>query len=108
LPEEAILHLLNLLLMVSTTRHFCRICQEGRDFCRRHPDHPRHFRLTLLTLGLWAPVWLALSIAARDRPWQCIRCRSVEFEEALDFGAEDYEAQNTEPLYLRHFGRMAR
>lgn len=32
----------------------------------RHANHVLHLALTVLTLGLWAPVWLIVGVASRE------------------------------------------
>jgi len=59
------------------TRGFCKVCDKETKFER--PEHKSnnvlHFFLTLITVGLWFPIWL-LSLIDIGGRWTCSECGS--------------------------------
>lgn len=53
--------------------HYCAHCQQDVVAAEETPNHLLHFVLTLVTLGLWVPIWIlaTLGIIARYRCTQC-------------------------------------
>ena len=60
-----------------TATGFCPRCDRNRTLERRKPDHVLHLVLALVTLGLWAVPWLALSLYGRRYLWQCVSCHRL-------------------------------
>jgi len=50
----------------------CRSCGVPTLHVYDQPSHLLHFFLSLLTLGLWLPIWLLVSVVRR--PPACTRC----------------------------------
>ena len=66
--------------MIVTPRYFlyCRTCRDTRAHEIKAPRHLRHALFAALTLGLWLPGWLVLTLQGR-RP----RCRACGARRAL-------------------------
>jgi hypothetical protein len=62
--------------MIVNCRHYCPQCEQPRPFRRRVVNRKLHLRLTILTVGLWAPVWVVLALR-KPRPWRCSFCWST-------------------------------
>lgn len=58
-----------------STSFYCRRCGYVRQFTKRGIRHRRHLYATILTLGLWGPVWLYLHRREQRRSWRCHICR---------------------------------
>jgi hypothetical protein len=56
------------------TRAYCAHCRHRQTFIRVEVRHWFHFLLTLATVGFWGISWLAISLAAKLRPWRCEHC----------------------------------
>jgi hypothetical protein len=57
----------------------CGICGQQRVHVTRTPDHRKHLRWSLLTLGLWLPVWILETLGARRPSCRgCGRHRSLK------------------------------
>lgn len=65
-------------------RFYCRNCEASRRFRKPSADHRLHLKLTLGSLGLWSPVWLAMTLKYARRHWRCTFCR-----QALPEGSEE-------------------
>jgi len=59
---------------INYTSGFCKSCEERRKLFRKGSNHVLHLILTLLTVGLWAIVWLGVSI--KFGGWRCDTCGS--------------------------------
>jgi predicted RNA-binding Zn-ribbon protein involved in translation (DUF1610 family) len=53
---------------------FCPHCGEQRLLLRESPNHVLHLILTVLTLGLWAVVWLLVAMNKSGGPARCSVC----------------------------------
>jgi hypothetical protein len=53
---------------------YCPTCKQRRLIRRRGTNHVLHLILTVLTLGLWGIVWIALAINNRSHPSRCTVC----------------------------------
>lgn len=65
---------------VKSTKHnarygVCYDCKLVVPIQRPYINHNRHRLLTLLTLGLWSPIWIYHTLANRHIGW-CARCGS--------------------------------
>ena len=66
-----------------------------------------HLLLTMLTLGLWLPVWIAL--AWRSRLWACAMCGALagrgvaglERIEAMDLTPEDRQRIESDTTFVK-------
>ncbi len=59
--------------MADDVRTFrCKRCQEATEFHRRRCSHILHLILSIVTGGLWLPVWLFSAV--RPRLWTCCGC----------------------------------
>jgi hypothetical protein len=52
----------------------CRSCHLPRVFRRRRTHHSIHFILSLITFGVWLPVWGINIILQLRKPWTCSVC----------------------------------
>lgn len=59
----------------------CEVCHQRRPFEEERFNHTLHLIITLLVLGVWAPVWIFLAV--RKRPFRCTVC-GTQYEDALD------------------------
>jgi hypothetical protein len=70
-PGEVLGRLVQILSQQETTK-FCPTCNKNVLAIRPGTSRLRHLGLTILTLGLWAIVWL---VDAFRRPgWRCSGC----------------------------------
>lgn len=53
---------------------WCAQCNRNVRAERRGPNHILHLLLTLVTFGVWAIIWLGVSI--RVGGWMCPQCGS--------------------------------
>ena len=66
---------------MSTQFTFKKCLHHGQSkFIRKAPSHVVHGFLSLLTLGLWVPVWLLSSFQIGG--WQCEHCGSAPLGES--------------------------
>ncbi len=56
-------------------RHKCQKCRGVVEIRRRLPDRRWQLMLSVITLGLWLPVWFGFEIACRIMSWRCTNCR---------------------------------
>ncbi|MFW5721768.1 MAG: hypothetical protein ACOCVU_02820 [Desulfohalobiaceae bacterium] len=85
----------------------CPHCRDENLLFRRPPNHLLHFLLSLLTLGLWVPVWIYVSWQARR--WTCSMCSSLagrgevglERIENIDLTPEDRQRIETNTTFVR-------
>ncbi len=54
-------------------RH-CPVCQQYRLFAKQNPSHVVHLLLSVVTLGLWLPIWILCGIANAFEPFRCTAC----------------------------------
>lgn len=57
-----------------TTRRNCRTCGQKRLFAKEKQSNVLHLLLTVLTCGLWLPVWLLVAVLVAFRPYRCTVC----------------------------------
>lgn len=51
---------------------FCPACDHRTAVHRNRPRHLLHLGLSVLSAGVWLPVWVILGL--RAEPWRCRRC----------------------------------
>lgn len=56
-----------------TTGKFCSACQANVMAQKNTPNHILHIIISLITLGLWVPIWLLISLFSVGQ-WRCTRC----------------------------------
>lgn len=61
---------------MAVRRHYCRSCRRDVVAEADPVSHVLHFFLTLVTVGLWFPVWL---LALGSRRWHCRYCGARTF-----------------------------
>lgn len=66
------------------TGRYCPRCNDQVLARRVAPTHIVHAVVTMFTFGLWALVWIDLSMRAKHKPWLCTRCGS-ETDEVDDY-----------------------
>lgn len=52
----------------------CVTCNGLRLFSKSGPNHVLHLLLSLVTMGLWLPVWIVILFCGHSRPYRCMRC----------------------------------
>jgi len=57
-----------------TIRRYCADCGQMRPFAKDGPAHGLHLVLTILTAGLWLPIWLLAGLASALTPYRCTFC----------------------------------
>jgi hypothetical protein len=55
-------------------RAHCSQCRDERIFGAPAINHRLQIILSILTMGLWLPVYGAITINATLRPWRCLTC----------------------------------
>ncbi len=54
------------------TSKYCKYCGQQRKFERPGTNHILHLILSILTVGLWIPVWILSAIKIGG--WRCSFC----------------------------------
>lgn len=57
---------------METKRGYCEDCDAPRKLERPTANHVVHLIITIITMGLWLPVWLMACV--RFGGWQCSTC----------------------------------
>ncbi len=57
---------------MSVSTGFCENCGKQVNLERRDCSHILHLIFTVLTGGLWIPVWIVMALATG--PWRCRFC----------------------------------
>ena len=63
------------------TRAYCKVCRDYRPCEWDRHSHGLHLMLSLLTLGLWVPVWLLIALSGKRR---CRECGSRAYANAIE------------------------
>lgn len=58
---------------MSAYMHHCRNCKSPQQFLRPETSHVLHLLLSIITIGLWLPVWFLIA-ANHSTSSQCTRC----------------------------------
>ena len=58
---------------------YCKDCERRVVVFRPRANHLLHLLLTLITAGLWLPIWLGLAI--RIGGWRCAECGSTRIRQ---------------------------
>lgn len=61
-------------MSVQQTSAFCPVCERQSRFQKERINHLLHLVLSVLTLGLWLIVWVAVGIANSSKPSRCVTC----------------------------------
>lgn len=64
-------------MSVVQTSAYCPTCQRQSNFQKPRINHVLHLILTLVTLGLWGFVWIALGIGNASKSVRCVTCGST-------------------------------
>ena len=59
-----------------TAQGFCTLCQSQVLSVKKQTNHILHLLMSLVTLGLWLPIWLLVGVCAATTPYLCSRCGS--------------------------------
>lgn len=60
--------------MSSTIRRNCKTCGQLRLFEKKGANHVLHLLLSVVTVGIWIPVWILIVILSAFRPHRCPVC----------------------------------
>jgi DNA-directed RNA polymerase subunit RPC12/RpoP len=52
----------------------CSYCRSKRLFTKSGPSHVLHLILSVLTVGLWLPVWVIIVVLGALTPYRCQSC----------------------------------
>lgn len=77
---------------------FCPHCERRVSARRRTPSHLLHLILSLVSFGLWLPVWLIVAIGAGSGHWLCSVCGSATRPLARDDDAVKHCPRCAEPV----------
>lgn len=58
--------------MIAERRGFCPDCNRNVLYRRTGPNHILHLLLSVITAGLWLPVWFVLTLL--QKPYRCPNC----------------------------------
>jgi hypothetical protein len=58
---------------IQKARHYCPQEKKAVIAERQTPNHVLHLLLSVITCGLWLPVWLLLGLFGNG-PWLCPSC----------------------------------
>ena len=53
---------------------FCNVCDRIVMIRRKGTNHIFHLLLSVITYGIWIPIWILISIKIGG--WRCIQCGS--------------------------------
>ena len=59
---------------------YCQACRGVVEVRRKLPLRALHGWVSMLTLGLWLPIWGMLELVARFSSWRCVNCRRRIYE----------------------------
>jgi DNA-directed RNA polymerase subunit RPC12/RpoP len=65
--------------MAATDSGWCPTCKGQRLLLRERPNHILHLILTIVTLGLWANVWVIIAAQKSGAPARCSQCGTQVF-----------------------------
>jgi hypothetical protein len=57
-------------------RRYCPADQQPVLAVKQTPNHILHLLLSVVTFGMWLPVWLVISLLNEFDPWLCPNCGS--------------------------------
>lgn len=57
-----------------TARRMCKTCGQHRMFRKEKQNNVLHLILSVVTVGVWLPVWLLIAIAGAFTPYRCTVC----------------------------------
>jgi hypothetical protein len=60
--------------MAATESGWCPTCKAQRLLLRERPNHILHLILTIVTLGLWAVVWIIIAAQTSGAAARCSQC----------------------------------
>ncbi|KKN27502.1 hypothetical protein LCGC14_0863860 [marine sediment metagenome] len=52
----------------------CKYCGGPMLFTKQGTGHILHLLLSVVTVGLWLPVWLGCGVMNAFRPFRCVGC----------------------------------
>lgn len=58
----------------STIRRNCTFCNQPRPFTKQAPSHILHLILSVVTVGIWIPVWILMVVLNAFKPYRCTTC----------------------------------
>ena len=72
------------MLAPHTTQGLCQTCGEPRMFTKPEASRPFHLVLSLVTVGLWIPVWILCAFVNNHvHPYRCTSCGEPSWELTL-------------------------
>jgi len=57
-----------------TTRRHCKTCGQKRLFEKEKQNNLLHLILSLVTVGIWLPVWILIAVLGAFKPYRCTVC----------------------------------
>ena len=57
------------------TELHCCYCDSTQTFRKARIDHFFHLTISVVSLGVWFPVWVVLIMHREFQPWVCRACR---------------------------------
>ncbi len=60
--------------MKSFMRSYCTSCDHSRPFQKQGASNILHLLLSIVTAGLWLPIWLLCGLSAVLKPYHCPQC----------------------------------
>ena len=61
-------------MAIVSTRKFCKDCGQNKLFEKQGPSHILHLILSVITVGLWIPIWILCVVLNAFRPYRCTNC----------------------------------
>ena len=61
-------------MSTTTVQRHCPVCGQYRLFAKQGPSHILHLLLSLVTLGMWLPVWFLCVLLSAFEPFRCMAC----------------------------------
>ncbi len=57
-----------------TTRRHCKTCDQKRLFEKEKQNNVLHLILSVITIGMWLPVWILIAVLGAFKPFRCTVC----------------------------------
>jgi hypothetical protein len=82
---------------VDQKSRFCSQCQKQTLWARPGTNHLLHLLMSILTCGLWLPIWIWASV--RIGGWKCQSCGHDGFEDSSLAGKDGYEVNDDQDQF---------
>lgn len=64
-------------MAIKFARRYCVPCEQYVLAQKQGPNHILHLLLSLITFGVWVPVWIIVTVWSWPTPYRCPTCGDV-------------------------------